>query len=107
MDFRDLEKLGYVVRSKLVKERSLLGGDVVRKAVVVEGRDVLLRLSEIGSRYRLVVIADSSAKEVLEEEGMDVAEIGEDTVMGSASYRSIVEASTTLRRLAAKFATRS
>ncbi|NPA97089.1 MAG: hypothetical protein GXO32_05760 [Crenarchaeota archaeon] len=106
MSFKDLERLGYTVKESEVRERSLLGEEVRRRTVIVEGRDATLRLSQLGSRYRVVVVTGSEAKELLEGEGMDVSELGDDTILASASFRSVAEASMLLRRIASRLATR-
>ncbi len=106
MGFKNLEKLGYSVKEVLVKERTLLGEDIVsRRVVLIEGKDVVLRLSQLGSsRYRVVVVANEDVRDVLENEGLDVSDVGEGTLLASASYGDLASASIALRKLASKLA---
>ncbi len=101
----DLKKIGYRVNEIVVRERSLLGEEVTRRSIVAENRIAMLRVSELGGgRYKLAVVVDSDFKEILENEGLDVDEITDDTVIGTASFRSLSEAVSKMRTLAFKLA---
>ena len=103
----DLSRLGYRVVEKRVVERNLLGERIERLQIVIEGRDVVMRLSELSStRFRLSLFVDEDLTELLESEGLEVSDLGEGTVMASTSFRSLAEALSFARSLATKLAGR-
>ena len=103
----DLTKLGYRVSEKRVVERSLLGGRVERLQIVIEGRDVVMRLSELSSRrFRVSLYVDEELASVLEDEGLEISELGEGTVAASMSFNTLAEALRFARSMATKLAGR-
>jgi len=99
----DLRKLGYRIVETRSIERTLLGERVERKTLLVEGKNLVMRVSSLGSsRYRVTVVTDEEYREVMENEGMDVAELSDGTIMASASFRSLGEALAKARTIALK-----